>query len=239
MLGAEYLLRWAPHPPATLLADANVPARTEYSSFLANSGCAVDEVEDGRVALARALTTRVDIVIVEQNLPGLNAARLSEILRADQATRTLPVLVMNADTQNVDGLRTCGADAVVVGRPRPENLAVEMQQLLTRAAQLHLHALAARTMSQQRNATAAALLERSLKRRRPIMSRAHNREYTESPALAPPAVVCPQCDRPLRYEYSHTGGVSEKQAEQWDYFVCSSGCGTFQFRHRTNKLRKV
>ena len=35
------------------------------------------------------------------------------------------------------------------------------------------------------------------------------------------------------------GGVSAKHAEQWDYYVCPRSCGTFQFRHRTRKVRHV
>ena len=41
------------------------------------------------------------------------------------------------------------------------------------------------------------------------------------------------------YRRSHVGGVSSKHSEQWDYFDCEAGCGTFQYRTRTRKLRKV
>jgi hypothetical protein len=33
--------------------------------------------------------------------------------------------------------------------------------------------------------------------------------------------------------------VSERNMEQWDYFVCPRGCGTFQYRQRTRRLRKM
>jgi hypothetical protein len=33
-------------------------------------------------------------------------------------------------------------------------------------------------------------------------------------------LVCPSCDRPLRYRRSHIGGVSTRYPEQWDEFVC-------------------
>jgi hypothetical protein len=56
---------------------------------------------------------------------------------------------------------------------------------------------------------------------------------------AAPALVCPSCDRPLRYRRSHIGGVSERLSEQWDYFDCVQGCGTFQYRQRTRKVRRV
>lgn len=43
---------------------------------------------------------------------------------------------------------------------------------------------------------------------------------------------------PLQYERSHIGGVSHVHAEQWDDYECAA-CGTFQYRQRTRKLRRV
>lgn len=47
------------------------------------------------------------------------------------------------------------------------------------------------------------------------------------------------CDRELRYLRSHVGGVSIKHSEQWDHFVCPTGCGRFEYRVRTRRLLKV
>ena len=52
-------------------------------------------------------------------------------------------------------------------------------------------------------------------------------------------LVCPSCDQALKYLRSHIGGVSARHLEQWDYFECPAGCGSFQYRERTKKLRKV
>jgi len=54
----------------------------------------------------------------------------------------------------------------------------------------------------------------------------------------PPELTCPSCDRALYFDSSYVGGVSNRHAEQWDYFTCST-CGTFQYRQRTRKLRRV
>jgi len=72
-----------------------------------------------------------------------------------------------------------------------------------------------------------------------MLSRVHERRATSVPPLAPPALVCPACDAPMTYVTSRIGGVSERHPEQWDYFVCEHGCGTFQYRQRTRKLRFV
>ena len=75
--------------------------------------------------------------------------------------------------------------------------------------------------------------------RRQMLSSAHTRHETTTPPIKPPSLVCPSCDQPLRYLRSHIGGVSARQPEQWDYFECTGGCGEFQYRERTRKLRKI
>jgi hypothetical protein len=38
---------------------------------------------------------------------------------------------------------------------------------------------------------------------------------------------------------SHVGGVNSLHREQWDYFSCPAGCGTFQYRQRTRRVRRM
>jgi hypothetical protein len=71
------------------------------------------------------------------------------------------------------------------------------------------------------------------------LSRSFIREDTTTPPQPPPQLVCPGCDQPLTYQHSHVGGVSERHREQWDYFECLNGCGRFQYRQRTRKLRRL
>jgi hypothetical protein len=71
------------------------------------------------------------------------------------------------------------------------------------------------------------------------MSRKHRRGETDLPPSSPPELICPDCDRPLDYKSSQIGGVSARNVEQWDYFVCTGGCGMFQYRQRTRKIRRV
>ena len=71
------------------------------------------------------------------------------------------------------------------------------------------------------------------------MSKSFARFVTTTPPAPPPHMICPACDRPLVYEYSHIGGVSARFPEQWDQLVCPGACGTFQYRHRTRTLRRT
>ena len=92
---------------------------------------------------------------------------------------------------------------------------------------------------------AATLLDKSesrLQSSKPLkvtQTRGHRRYDTAQPPMAPPDVLCPSCDRPLRYEFSHIGGVTARDSEQWDSYACSGSCGRFEHRQRTRRLRHV
>jgi CheY-like chemotaxis protein len=71
------------------------------------------------------------------------------------------------------------------------------------------------------------------------LSRACLHGGTTNPPIPAPGLLCPHCHRPLTFEKSHVGGASAKQQEQWDYFTCPAGCGMFQYRRRTRRIRQV
>jgi hypothetical protein len=58
--------------------------------------------------------------------------------------------------------------------------------------------------------------------------------FTSTPEIAPPQLLCPNCDLPLVYRQTVISGV--KPIERWDYFECRT-CGPFVYRDRTRKLR--
>ena len=95
---------------------------------------------------------------------------------------------------------------------------------------LHMHRL---------KPTATPVPEGQTNSRRVMLNHAHTRFTTTEPSIAPPALICPSCIQQLRYLQSYIGGVSALHSEQWDYYVCQTGCGTFQYRHRTRTLRQI
>jgi hypothetical protein len=95
---------------------------------------------------------------------------------------------------------------------------------------------AAATAAAPPEISASGLADRGERRRR--MSKAHFRFTTTTPATPPASLICPLCDRPLAHDRSYVGGVSDRQSEQWDYYMCPT-CGPFQYRQRTRKLHRV
>src|SRR5262249_6142906 len=156
---------------------------------------------------------------------------LCEILRRDRTTSDVPILVVTTETRplEIDHARQAGATAVLVKPTDTQILLVEAQRLLARSHQLRERSMTARDRGAAHRNRSAILLA---KPHRHKMSPRAQGSATRPPPLAPPRLICPVCDRPLKYERSHVGGVNAHSPEQWDLFACSAGCGNFEYRHR-------
>jgi DNA-binding response OmpR family regulator len=223
-----------------LLADRDPDTRRMYAEYLTQSSCRVDEAEDGREALAKALGTRPDIIITETRLPGISGVDLCTLLRRDPATQAMPIVVVTGEAFAADVTRAerAGADTVLIKPCLPETLLQEIKRLVRQSAELRERGRALRERMQEQIAKSDVIIERSRARRK-MLNSTHDRRDTTTPPLAPPALLCPTCDQTLRYLRSHIGGVSAQNAEQWDYYECAAGCGQFQYRERTRKVRRV
>jgi CheY-like chemotaxis protein len=162
------------------------------------------------------------------------------LLRSDPVTHDVPIVVLTESPTRPDQVVALGADAVLVKPCAPEALLLEMDRLLQQSAVLRERGRAAQLKVAEQLERSTRLIERShAVSRRQTLSRAHIRRDTTAPPAVPPTLMCPLCTRPLRYERSHLGGVNAQHTEQWDYYQCSSGCGEFQYRQRTRKVRRV
>jgi CheY-like chemotaxis protein len=220
-----------------LLVDCDDDTREMYAEYLRLASCDVEQAADGRQALAIAISRQPHIVITETHLPGIDGFDLCRLLRADRAMRSTPIIVVTGDgyAAHIQRAREAGATEVLIKPCLPEVLLAATTQLLE-------HAGAVRDRAEKTCADAATGIDRSrlleTRLRRPRAVRVDRRQ-TESPPLPPPPLTCPQCEASLAYEHSHIGGVSASRSEQWDYYNCPRGCGTYQYRQRTRKVRKV
>jgi len=200
----------AVHQQLVLLVDADADTRRMYAEYLRlSSAWAVDEAADGREALAKAISRVPAVIVTETRLPGLSGFDLCRLLRSDAVTADLSIIVVTGDALEADVARARMAGADAV-LVKP-CLPDRLCGELKRVAEQRV------TSREQERSIASATVDAQ---------------------LTPPPVVCPACDTPLRYLRSHVGGVG-RHREQWDYFECAAGCGLFQYRQRTRKLRRV
>ena len=122
-----------------LWADDNSDMR-DYVRRLLSPHYEVEAVADGRAALDAARARRPDLVLADVMMPKLDGFALLRELRADPATRTLPVILLSAragEEARVEGLEA-GSDAYLVKPFSAREL------LATIAARLELGRLRAR-----------------------------------------------------------------------------------------------
>ena len=224
-----------------LLIDRDDDTRSMYAEYLRFAHYAIEEAADGREGLAKAIARRPNIVVTETRLPGIDGFDLCRLLREDALTRMTPILVVTADAyaRDMQRAREARADEVLIKPCLPEVLLAEITRLLAASASLRDRSERVREKAGEQIGRSARLIEYLSVTRRSTLARSHNRHQTAAPPLPPPQLVCPQCDASLTYDHSNIGGVSARHSEQWDYYGCPAGCGTFQYRQRTRKLRKV
>ncbi len=98
-----------------LLADDNADMR-EYIRRLLGSHWTVEAVSNGREAMDAVARTRPDIVITDVMMPVLDGFGLLDALRADERSRTIPVLMLSAragEEARVEALEAGASDYLV------------------------------------------------------------------------------------------------------------------------------
>ena len=118
-----------------LVADDDNDIRELVAFKLAQAGYEVVTAADGVSALDVARTTALDLAVLDLMMPGLSGLDVCAQLRREEATATLPVIMLTAKAQEQDvatGFAT-GADDYVVKPFSPRELVSRVQAVLARA----------------------------------------------------------------------------------------------------------
>ncbi len=230
-------------PGLALFAEPHADTLVMYREHFQPACIEIEEAHEGREALAKALARSHDLIVTETRLRGIDGYDLCRLLRRDPATQATPIIVLTGDAfgRDVERAHRAGADSVLVKPCLPDVLLGEVQRLrrlVERSADLRSRSAALHDRVAQQMAQSHRLQQKTEQQRR-ALSKTFARGNTTTPSLVPPDLHCPSCDQRLEYRYSQIGGVSERHREQWDYYECASGCGAFQYRQRTRKLRRV
>jgi two-component system phosphate regulon response regulator PhoB len=101
----------------SILVIEDEPAQREVLSYnLKAEGYGVASAEDGDEALMMVQETPPDVIILDWMLPGVSGIEICRRLKASNATREIPIIMLTArgeETDRVRGLET-GADDYVV-----------------------------------------------------------------------------------------------------------------------------
>ena len=112
-----------------LLVDDNLHLQIAFKKVLTSSGYQVELASDGEEGLRLAHSTRPDVILLDMLLPKLGGVDVLRALKADDATKTIPVIALSGlPMSNEARLRRDGAISYLQ-KSNLENLDILLQAI--------------------------------------------------------------------------------------------------------------
>lgn len=120
-----------------VVADDDPDIRRLVVFTLRRRGHTVLEANAGDTALEMVRQEHPDLVVLDVMMPGMTGLEVSRALTADQATASIPIIILSAKGQaaEVDAGMDSGARAYLVKPFAPQELASRVAAILARSAE--------------------------------------------------------------------------------------------------------
>lgn len=119
-------------PKLIMTADDSASVRQMVSFTLKQGGYDVVEAVDGKDALNKLQTTKVDMLITDLNMPNLDGIGLIRGARALPACKFIPIVMLTTESQDskkAEG-KSAGATGWIVKPFKPEQLIAVVKKVL-------------------------------------------------------------------------------------------------------------
>jgi two-component system chemotaxis response regulator CheY len=120
-----------------LIVDDFSTMRRIVRGLLKEMGCNnAEEAEDGAVALAALKAQKFDFVVCDINMPNMNGFEFLKAVRADDALRHIPVLMVTAEARKEDIVLAAqtGASGYIVKPFTKATLEEKVQKIVQKIA---------------------------------------------------------------------------------------------------------
>jgi len=121
-------------PPVVLAADDDEDILELVAFRLERSGYTVLKARDGEEALQIAREARPDLAVLDVMMPKLDGLEVTRAIRADGATKGMPIILLTARVQDADVQAgfDAGADDYLRKPFSPQELRARVQAILGR-----------------------------------------------------------------------------------------------------------
>ncbi len=115
-----------------LLVDDSATIRNMLKATLEPSGYRILEASGGRAGLEIVRQEALDLLICDQNMPGLDGLGLVKAIRAGSNNRNVPILILTTETSDAmkSAFRAAGASGWMSKPFTPERLETALNKLL-------------------------------------------------------------------------------------------------------------
>lgn len=117
-----------------LVADDEVDVLNLVASNLKSAGFNVLRAEDGYSALDQARDSLPSLIVLDLMLPGITGLEVCKLLKADPATKAIPIVMLTAKAEEIDrilGLEL-GADDYITKPFSPRELVLRVKSVMRR-----------------------------------------------------------------------------------------------------------
>ncbi len=101
------------HAPLVLVVEDDADAREMYEVLLGGSGFRVVCADNGAKAVERAHQARPDLIVMDLSLPAVDGVEASRRLKADPATRAIPIVALTGNPVDEPDRRAMFAAALM------------------------------------------------------------------------------------------------------------------------------
>jgi two-component system cell cycle response regulator DivK len=115
-----------------LVVEDQMDNRQILRDLLGNAGYQLVEAENGEEALAAVSRQRPDLILMDIQLPVMDGYEATRRLKADPATKSIPIIVVTSYALSGDEgkARAAGCDAYVTKPYSPRQLLAKVREFL-------------------------------------------------------------------------------------------------------------
>lgn len=115
-----------------LLVDDSNSIRSVLKAFLQPQGHRIIEAAGGRAGLQQVESNTIDLIITDQNMPGLDGLGMVKAIREGQHNQRVPIVVLTTETSDEmkAKFRAAGANGWMSKPFTPERLEMALNKFL-------------------------------------------------------------------------------------------------------------